>query len=101
MTKRTNPNRIAVSQADLTKAKRQAQQEAVRYAWAIMFATLRDKFGWGEIRLQRLWGEVDNLSDSISKGYVKVADLMAMLKDEAGIVLTSNQNQGELVTRYE
>lgn len=85
--KRTDPHRIPCSKADVERAKNQATSEAVSYAWAILFTVMRDKFGWGPVRLQRLWDEVNSLSDSIARGYVNVNDLMHTLKKEAGIVL--------------
>jgi hypothetical protein len=47
---------------------------------------LRDKEGFGEKRLRRVWEEVNYLSDSIAQGYVKLSDLVAELKDY-GIIL--------------
>lgn len=37
--------------------------------------------------LQRVWSEVESLSDAIIKGYVNVRDLQNTLRDEAGIIL--------------
>ena len=87
MSKKTNPNRRPVSQADIIKAKREAQNTAINYAWAIFFTVLRDKEGYGKQRLARVWKEVNELSDSIAKGYVNVKDLMRTLEKEANIVL--------------
>lgn len=85
--KRVNPRRRPATLADVEKAKKQAQSEAVKYAWAIMFSVLRDKEGWGIVRLKRLWDEVEDLSDSIEKGYVSVRDLLDTLEEEIGAVL--------------
>lgn len=85
--KRVNPRRRPVSAADVEKAKRNATREAVEVAWAIMFTALRDKEGWGKVRLRRLWNEVEYLSESIRDGYVSAKDLMQALEDEAGIFL--------------
>ena len=85
--KRVNPRRRPATLADVEKARKQAQSEAVKYAWAIMFSVLRDKEGWGVVRLKRLWDEVEDLSDSIGKGYVSVRDLLDTLEEEIGAVL--------------
>lgn len=85
--KRVNPRRRPATLADVEKAKKQAQSEAVKYAWAIMFSVMRDKEGWGVVRLKRLWDEVEDLSDSIGKGYVSVQDLLETLEEEIGAVL--------------
>lgn len=81
--KRINPSRKPATQADIKRAKK----EAIAYAWAIMFTVMRDKFGYGPIRLQRMWSEVNKLSDEITEGYVSLNDLMRTLETEAGIIL--------------
>lgn len=85
--KKKNPNNRPASVADVLKAKKDAQSKAINITWAIFFSVMRDKEGWGRKRLSRLWSEVEDLSDSISKGYVSVKDLMDTLYDEAGINL--------------
>ncbi len=85
--KKVNPRKRPVSQADIIKAKKEAQSKAINYAWAIFFTVMVDKEGYGRKRLNRIWEEVCDLSDSISKGYVSVYDLMKVLDDEMGIVL--------------
>lgn len=87
MKKKVNPHRRPATVADVERAKKTAQNQAINIAWAIFFTVMRDKEGWGMKRLRRLWDEVNDLSDSISGGYVSVSDLMQALEDEAGIVL--------------
>lgn len=87
MSKKTNPRRRPVSQADVNKAKKIAQSKAVTWAWAIIFTALRDKEGFGKTRLRRVWDEVNNISESITKGYININDLIHTLDVEAGIVL--------------
>ena len=81
--KKTNPNRIPVSQADVAKAK----AEGVLEASTIILSAMRDKEGWGRKRLQRLWRNVEYLSDSIAAGKVSISDLRQALRDEIGINL--------------
>lgn len=85
--KKVNPRRKPATQADIQKAKKDATSEAISFAWAILFTVLHDKEGWGKVRLQRLWSEVGELSDSIAKGYVSVTDLKHTLKEEMGVEL--------------
>lgn len=92
--KKTNPNRIPATMADVNKAKAKAQEEAVKIATAIFFTVMRDKEGWGVKRLQRLWDEVNELSDSLSRGYVSVKDLLWVLNEEAGIVIERSRSNG-------
>lgn len=87
MSKKTNPRSRPASQADIIKAKKQAQTQAINITWAIFFSVMRDKEGYGKKRLRRIWNGVNELSDSISKGYVNVKDSMRTLAEEAGIYL--------------
>ena len=74
--KRVNPHRRPATLADVQKAKKAAQNEAVTTAWAIFFSE-----GFGYTRLRRVWDEVNYLADSVSKGYVSIADLEKELED--------------------
>lgn len=84
---KVNPNRRKATEADVKRAKREATSAAIDAAWAIFFTALRDKEGFGKVRLKRVWESVSGISESISQGYVDVRDLMDTLRDEAGITL--------------
>lgn len=85
MRKKTNPRRRPATMQDVERAKRAAQEEAVTNAMAMFFTVLYDK-GHADIeKLQKIWREVNELSDSIIKGYVRVSDLRNTLKQEYGI----------------
>ena len=79
---KTNPRRRPATQADVERAKKAAQGEAISLAMTIMFTALLDKEGFTQEDLQRLWREVNDLSDSIAKGYVSAADLRNVLRRE-------------------
>ena len=81
--KKVGVNRRQATAADVAKAK----SDAITTVWAIFFSVMRDKEGYGLKRLKRLWDEVNDLSDSITKGYVSIADLTKTLEEEAGIVI--------------
>jgi propanediol dehydratase large subunit len=84
---KVNPRRKPATQADVERAKRLAVREAARYAWAIVFTVLMDKEHATPEILQRVWSEVDSLSDEIAEGRVSVADLICVLREEYGIEL--------------
>ncbi len=84
--KRVNPRRKPATQADVEKAKQQAQTHAINMVWAVFFTALHDKERFGYKRLRRVWDEVNYISDSIDKGYVKLDDLVNELA-EYGITL--------------
>lgn len=84
---KTNPRRLPVSQADLNKAKDIAMTSAIQASYAIVFTVLRDKHDWDIEQLNAIWQEINELSDSLAKGYVKIKDLLWVLDKEAGIVI--------------
>ena len=64
-----------------------AKSDAVTQVWAIFFTVMHDKEGYGRKRLKRVWKHVNELSDSIIQGYVKISDLRKTLEEEMGVVL--------------
>lgn len=85
--KKTNPRRQPVTMAEVKRAKTDAEDRALRAAWSIFFTVLRDKEGLTLDDLRRVWGEVEDLSESIAKGYCTVSDLREILKLEEGVCL--------------
>ena len=85
--KKVNPRRQPATMADVKRAKEKAEEKSLETAWSIFFTVLRDKEGFGLDDLRRVWGEVEDLSDSIVKGYCTVSDLRDILKTEEGVVL--------------
>lgn len=82
MSRKTNPRRKPATQADVKRAKDKATSDACRACMAIFFTVLLDKERADKETLQRVWGEVESLSDSVAKGYVSISDLMRVLRDE-------------------
>lgn len=85
MRKKTNPRRQPATMADVQRAKDTAMAEAVGYAMAIFFTVLCDKEHADVEIMRRVWDEVNDLSDSVAKGYVSVTDLKNTLKREYDI----------------
>lgn len=85
--KKVNPRRRPATAADVKRAKDEAIKEAVVYAWAIVFTVLLDKENATPEILQRVWNEVNYLSDSVSDGRVSVPDLINVLRKEYGVIL--------------
>ena len=83
--KKPNPRRRPATMADVEKAKKEAENYAAAYAMAIIFTALTDKMGWTKEQLIELWGHVDYLSDSVTKGYVTIPQLLHTLKEEYGV----------------
>lgn len=83
--KKTNPRRRPATQADVNKARKQATDQGVAAATAIVMFVLREKFGFGKVRLTRFWNEVNSLAEDVSSGEVKLDDIMDVLRDEYDI----------------
>ena len=87
MSKKINPRRRPVTQADLKRAKHAVMTEAVQYAFAVIFSTLADKHGFTREQMAVLWRETEDLSLAIKERYVSISDLKNTLKQEYGVNL--------------
>ena len=56
--------------ADVQRAKDTATADACRVTLAIFFTALLDKEGMDAEQLQRIWREVEALSESVRDGYL-------------------------------
>ena len=84
---KTNPRRRPATQADVNRAKDDAITETVRFCMVIFFTVLLDKEQADKEILNRVWNEVNSLSDSVKQKYVSLADLKSVLRDEYDIYL--------------
>ena len=87
MKKRINPRRRHATYADVAREKEAAKKEAISIAMTIFFTVLLDKEHADKEILQRVWAEVNDLSESISNGYVTYADLRHTLLEECEIAV--------------
>lgn len=71
--------------ADVNRAKREAVGRATTFMMAITMTVLYDKEGFAPEDLRRVIAEMNDLSDSVSKSYVSVNDLLKTLSEEAGV----------------
>jgi hypothetical protein len=76
--------------ADVKRAKDQAVTEGLRLATVLFFTVLLDKEQATAEILQRVWREVEDLADSVAKGYVSVSDLAHVLREEYGVGVWQN-----------
>ena len=82
--KKKNPSRM-LRESDIRKIKKEAADAAVRYTLVLFLNAMRDSEGYGVKRLKRVYEAIEYLADSVSRGYVKIADLEKVLKEEANI----------------
>lgn len=77
----------------VVKAKNEATTDAFNVAFVAMLAmpliVLRDKFGFGKVRLERFVDELCDVQDSFNQGYVTLEDLHKTLYEETGTVITN------------
>ena len=87
MRTKTNPRRRPATQSDVERARDEAVRETVRFCMVVFFTVLLDKFAASKEDLQRVWDEVNDLSDSVKKKYVSLKDLKTVLVEEYDIHL--------------
>ena len=85
---KTNPYHVPATLGDVEKLKRECTAKATRYVFAVTFSVLLDKEGFTADDAKRVYDEINELSDSIVKGYINLQDLMTTLETEYGILLT-------------
>lgn len=65
--------------------KQESIRQAVELYSVAVAMVLRDKWGFGKVRLERFLGQVQYLFDSIEKDYVSLEDCKQTLLEECGI----------------
>ena len=85
MSGKVNPRRRPATMADVNKAAQRATNDALTASAAIFLTILCDKEGADAEIIQRVWQEMQELSQSIIDGYVSVADLKDTLRKEYGV----------------
>lgn len=76
-------------QAEISNA---LSRDAVYAAWAIMLYTLGNRWGWGKSRKLRLWGDINDVSDSIDAGYLCLEDIFVTLEEEDNITFEGRRS---------
>lgn len=78
-----------LNHAQISDIKKQATDDAVRTAFILMFGlplmALRDKFGYGKMRLERFSDALFDLYDSFEKGYFTIDDINKTIYEETGM----------------
>lgn len=87
MSRKTNPNKIPRSQADVDRARKQGYDEGIHGALTIMLYTLKDKHGATDEELAEFGRNFNYTLDSIQKGYVKERDLQSVIREDYGLEL--------------
>lgn len=62
--------------------------KALRVLAYVPLMVLRDKFGFGKVRLDKFLREFAELVDCVENDYVGFEDMIETIKDETGLVIT-------------
>lgn len=79
--------RQAVEKACLQVAK-ESTEEAYKRQFAVMMRVVKDRFGFGRIRMRRLWDACLDYIHDIDEGLMTTEEMLACLKNEDGIVIS-------------
>ena len=85
MSGKVNPRHCPATQADVNRAAQRATNDALAASAAIFLTVLCDKENADAEVIQRVWEEMQELSQSIIDGYVSVSDLKDTLSNEYGV----------------
>ena len=84
--RKTNPNNIPRTQADVDKAWEKGVMDGVHNASAMFMNVLLDKFNAQDYVVE-IWHHMEKLSEEVKEGRVKVPEIIKMLKEEYDIEL--------------
>lgn len=84
--KKKNPS-IHLKQSDVKNLKNDATNIGIRYAMVIFLYVMREKEGYGDKRLKRVYDEMNDVVDSINKGYINLNDLEQVLSLEYDLTI--------------
>ena len=78
---------IQLRESDIKRISGKVRSEAIDYSFILFLNVMRDCEGYGKKRLCRLYARINDLADSVSKGYCSLYDLEKVLFDEARIAM--------------
>ena len=83
--KKLNRETIQLTRREYDELKSKERMNAANIINLIPLIILRDKFGFGKIRLERYLGHYQEAVDSLNKGYLDLNDVQKVLLDEVKI----------------
>lgn len=83
---------VVLTPKDIEKIKRDATKSAVESIYLIPLLVLKDKFGYGGVRLKRYLDEFNELMDSYNKGYLDLKDIEETLLKENKMAFIRNKD---------
>ena len=83
--KKLNRETIQLTRKEYEELKSKERMNAANIINLIPLIILRDKFGFGKIRLERYLGYYQEAVDSLNEGYLDLNDVQKVLLDEVKI----------------
>ena len=83
--RKLNKETIQLTRKEYEELKSKERLNAANIINLIPLIILRDKFGFGKIRLERYLGYYQEAVDSLNKGYLDLNDVQKVLLDEVKI----------------
>ena len=83
--RKLNKETIQLTRKEYEELKSKERMNAANIINLIPLMILRDKFGFGKIRLERYLGYYQEAVDSLNKGYLNLNDVQKVMLDEVKI----------------
>ena len=78
---------VHMRSSELRNLRDKHRNEGILFVTIIFLTVMRDKFGYGRKRLNRIYKAMEELSQAIAKGYVRLTDLELVLQEESKITV--------------
>jgi hypothetical protein len=83
---------INIKASDIEQIKKDALSKAIDTSFMLMLGipliALRDEYGFGKVRLERLMDRMLEVYDSFNKDYLTLEDLHKTIFEETGVQIT-------------
>ena len=90
---------IALPRRELKEFTDKVKVNMIDTITALSAYVLRDKFGFGAVRIQRFINWVNEFADSICGEWLTFGDIQQVIKDEIGIELQMRRNDSNVKVR--
>ena len=90
---------IALPRRELKEFTDKVKVNMIDTITALSAYVLRDKFGFGTVRIQRFINWVNEFADSICGEWLTFGDIQQVIKDEIGIELQMRRNDSNVKVR--
>lgn len=87
---------VALSRKELNEFTNNVKMNTIDTVTALSAYILRDKFGFGAVRIQRFINWVNEFADSVCGEWLTFSDIQKVIKDELGIELQMRQNDKDV-----